>query len=232
MNRSYRMAMSCLLGSLVCLPGPSARADLSWTVTLDTSQMAANYTGPFGLDFELIGTDGNTVTLSGFSFGGGSAGPGSAFLSGGAVGNLGSRVVLHDASSFLNDFNQQFTPGGALSFTVTSTLVPPPSGTSPDNFSMVIFYGYDPSTGYNPTGGPVPPLIPTRDPTGLDTFLTINVNGPGSTTAVGYPGADGTIPITVTQSTAVPEPSTGISVLITLLCLAGTHLRRHMRVHF
>src|SRR5262249_46785592 len=140
MNRSYRMAWTCLMGALLCLAGTPVRADLSWTVDLDTSQLAANYAGPFGLDFELIGADGNTVTLTNFSFGGsGSPGPGSAFLTGGASGDLGGSVVLNDSTDFFSDFNQQFRPGGTLSFTVNSTLAAPPSGGMPDNFSMVIF---------------------------------------------------------------------------------------------
>jgi hypothetical protein len=228
MNRSYRIASTCLLTYLFCLAGTSARADLSWTVTLDTSPLAGDYTGPFGLDFELIGSGGNTVTLSQFSFGGGSAGPGSAFLTGGVSGDLGGSVVLNDATGFLNDFNQQFTPGGTLSFTVDSTLVPPPSGGFPDNFSMVIFYAYDPTNGYDPAGGPAPPLIPTQDPTGLDTFLTIDVNGSGSTTAVGYSSADGSIPITVTQINAVPEPSSALMMLFGVLGSAGARLWRRL----
>jgi hypothetical protein len=226
MNRSYHMAWTCLLGSLLCLVGTSARADMTWTVTLDTSQLAANYTGPFGLDFELVGTDGNTVTLSGFSFGsGGSAGPGSAFLTGGAGGDLGGSVVLNDVTSFFNDFNQQFLPGNTLTFIVNSTLVGPPAGGAADSFSMVVFSAYDPVNGYNPFTGTGGTPIPTADPTGNDTFITINIGGPGSTTALSYPGASGDIPITVTPL-SVPEPSSGVVMFIGVLGLAGAFLRR------
>ena len=168
---------------VLILAGPAARADQVWTVSLDTSQLAANYTGPFALDFELVGSNGNTVTLSNFSFGsGGGAGPGPAFLTGGASGDLGSTVSLNDSANFFSDFNQQFTPGGTLTFTVDSTLVAPPSGGSPDNFSMVIFSGYDPVNGYNPSSGTGGTPIPTTDPSGNDTFFNFNINGPGSTT--------------------------------------------------
>ncbi len=222
MNRSFRTPWGWLLGLALFAVGSSAAADVTWTVTVDTSQLASSYAGPFGLDFELAGGNGNTVTLGNFSFGaGGAAGPGAAFASAGASGDLGSGVVLDDTSSFLVDFNQQFTPGGTLSFTVDSTAVPAPSGGFPDSFSMVIFYGYDPTNGYSPSGGPVPPVIPTADPTGPDTFVTISIDGPDSTTAAGYSSTDGTITTTVTQTSAVPEPSSGVTMLFGLLGLAG-----------
>ena len=101
MRLSRLMPCAGLLGFILILAGPAARADLTWTVSLDTSQLATNYTGPFALDFELVGSNGNTVTLTNFSFGGGSAGPGPAFLTGGASGNLGSSVSLNDNSEFL-----------------------------------------------------------------------------------------------------------------------------------
>jgi hypothetical protein len=189
-------------------------------VTLDASQLAASYAGPFALDFELVGSNGNTITLSGFSFGGGSAGPGSAVLTGGTSGDLGTIVSLNDSANFFSDFNQQFTPGGTLSFTVDSTLVAPPVGGSPDNFSMVIFSAYDPVDGYNPFTGTGGTPIATTDPSGSDTFFNLDVNGPGSTTASGFSGANGDIPITVTTS-AVPEPSSGMMMLFGLLGVAG-----------
>ena len=79
---------------------------------------------------------------------------------------------------------------------------------------MVIFYGYDPTNGYNPfRAGPVPPVIPTADPTGRTPSCSININGPGSTTAEAYASADGSIPITVTPTAAVPELSSGVTTL-------------------
>src|SRR5262249_61250369 len=106
---------------LLTLAHQAAGAVLSWTVSLDASRLAADYTGPFALDFELVGSAGNTVTLSNFSFGGGGAGPGPT-LTGGASGDLAGTVTLNDGASFLNDFNQQFTPGSTLTFTMDSTV--------------------------------------------------------------------------------------------------------------
>lgn len=226
MSRSRRISGTGLLGLVLVLAGPSARADLSWTVSLDTSQLATDYTGPFALDFELVGSDGNTVTLSGFSFGGGSAGPGSAFLTGGASGDIGTSVVLNDSANFFSDFNQQFTPGGTLTFTMDSTLVAPPSGGTPDNFSMVIFSSYDPAKGYNPFMGTGGTPIPTTDAV-AGTSYNFNINGPGATSLSSYPGASGDLTITVTpMSVVVPEPSSVVAVLFALAAVGSRRYRQ------
>jgi hypothetical protein len=225
MNSIRSRPWSWLLAAVLILLGPSARADLVFTVSLDTSLLAADYTGPFALDFELIGSNGNTVTLSDFTFGGGAAGPGSPFLTGGASGGLGSTVALNDSSNFFSDFNQQFTPGSTLTFTVDTTLVPPPSGGTPDNFSMVIFSSYDPVNGYNPGMGTGGTPIPTTDPSGADTFFNFNVNGPGATTVESYPSAAGDITITITPA-SVPEPSGGMMMILGLMGMMGAIVRR------
>lgn len=228
MRMTRPIGMSWLVGLALVLAAAPARADQVWTVTLDTSNLAKDYTGPFGIDFELIGGNGNTITLSGFSFGaGGSAGPGGALLTGEASGDLGGTVALYDNAStvFFSDFNQQFTPGGTLTFTVDSTLAAAPAGGFPDSFSMVIFYGYDPAHGYDPLSGAGGTLIPTTDPTGADTLVTVDVNGPGDTTAVGYPSANGDVPVVVATA-AVPEPPGGALMLLGLMALAGPCARR------
>ena len=49
---------------------------VSFTVSIDTTPLAGNLAGPFALDLQLIdggGTANNTVILSTFDFGGGSA---------------------------------------------------------------------------------------------------------------------------------------------------------------
>jgi len=209
---------------VLILAGPAARADLTWTVSVDTSHIT-DYTGPFALDFELLGTNGNTVTLKNFSFGSGGAGPGLAFLTGGASGNLGSSVSLN-AVTFFSDFNQQFTPGSTLTFTMDSTLVAPPSGGAPDNFSMVIFSNY-PAIGY-PAGTPT--TIQTTDTSGSDTFFNFNVNGPGSTTVDSFNTPSGDISITVTPAIVVPEPSSGVIVLLSVVCMATVIFWRRNRV--
>lgn len=219
-----------LLGTFLMLAGPAARADQIWNVTVGTSALAADYTGPFGLDFELVGSNGNTVTLTNFSFGtGGAAGPGSAFLTGGATGSLSGGAALSDSANFFSDFNQQFTPGNVLSFTMDSTLNAPPLGGTPDNFSLVIFSAYDPTNGYNPGTGSGGTPISTTDPSGNDTFLNFNINGPGATTVSSYPSSSGDITITVTPAAVVPEPASVVSLLLGLSGLSGAMYFRSKR---
>ncbi len=228
MSLSRPITCRWLVGFVLMLTGPAASAGQVWTVSLDTSKMAANYTGPFGLDFELIGSNGNTVTVGNFSFGsGGSAGPGPPFLTGGASGALGSSVSLSDSTSFFSDFNQQFTPGSVLSFKVDSTLGAPPSGGTPDNFSMVIFSAYDPVNGYNPLTGTGGTPIPTTDPSGSSTFFNLDVSGPGSTIPSSYPSSGGDITITVTPVNVIPEPSTSMLMSLGILGLLTAVCRRH-----
>lgn len=133
---------------------------------------------------------------------------------------------LNDRSSFFSDFNQQLTPGGSLTFTMDSTVVPPPSGGSPDNFSMVILEGYDPVNGYNPFTGTGGTPIPTTDPSGGDTFFNFNINGPGSTPVSVFPSASGDIPITVTPASTVPEPSSSVLMILGVMYTATLVCRR------
>jgi hypothetical protein len=229
MSLARRIQFTWLLGLVLLVSCASSRAG-QVTVTLDTSQLAADYTALFGLDFELVGTGGNTVTLSGFSFGnGGAAGPGAAFLTGGSSGDLGSFVSLTDSANFFSDFNQQFTPGETLTFTLDSTLIAPGPGGSPDNFSMVIFQSYDPVNGYNPftTAGGTPIL--TADPSGNDTFLNFNINGPGSTSIETFPSASGDITITVTPANFVPEPGSAVLMLSSVAGIAAAICRQRSR---
>jgi hypothetical protein len=197
----------CVIASLAV---STARADSTWNISLDTSTLAAGYTGPFGVDFELIGSNGNTVTLSDFSFGGGSAGPGGAFITGGSTGDLSGSISLNDTSTFFTDFNQQFTPGTTFSFTLDSTLIAP-DGTFPDNFSMVIFSGYDPVNGYDPIGLTGGTPIPTTDPSGNDLFVNLDITGADSAP---------------TTYQAVPEPSSLLILTTGLIGIATAAVRR------
>jgi hypothetical protein len=221
----------CMLGLITILIGPSARGDQVWTVSLDTSRVAANYSGPFALDFELVGSNRNTITLNDFSFGSaGNPGPGLTFLTGGASGDLGTSVILDDTANFFSDFNQQFIPGNTLTFTVDSTLVAPPMGGFPDSFSMVIFQDYDPVNGYDPTMGTGGTPIPTADPSGADTFLSIDVNGPGLTAASSYTDLNGYVPITISPASVVPEPSSGLLMIVSVIGVSSLLLARRDRI--
>jgi hypothetical protein len=194
--------------------GANVRADQVFQVTINTSSLAANFSSPFAVDFELVGSNGNTVTLSNFTFGGGSAGPAGAFRTGTVTGSLPGPIALKNSSTFFNDFNQQFTPGSSLSFTLASTVVAPPAGGSPDNFSMVLFFRYDTTHGFNPGTGAGGTPIPTNDPSGANTLLSYDITGPGSTVST----SSGTGPASGVVVTVTPEPS---SVLLLVLELAA-----------
>jgi hypothetical protein len=229
MTLSRRIVISSLLGLALAWIGSPARADQVWTVSVNTSQMAADYTAPFGIDFELSngGGNSNTVTLSNFTFGGGNAVP-PPFLTPGASGDLTSAVSLTDTGgAFLVDFNQQFVPGTTLTFTMDSTLIPPGPGGTPDNFSMVLFSSYDPINGYNPGTGLGGTLIPTTDSVS-GTFFNFDINGPGLTPVSVFSSANGDITLTVTPQGVVPEPTSAITLFIGAIgVLAANRWRRN-----
>ena len=64
--------------------GQLAHADNDYNISVFTMPLKSallNLNAPFLIDFQLIGSDNNTVTLSGFNFGGGAA-TGSSMLFG------------------------------------------------------------------------------------------------------------------------------------------------------
>src|SRR5579864_8228359 len=106
-----------LIGAMLVVAVAPIVGATTLNITLDTTPLTlppGSSTAPFSVFFQLTDGSGtndgnNTVTLTNFAFGGGSATPGTT-LFGGAVGDLGSSVVLTD-NSFLNSFTQGFTPG-------------------------------------------------------------------------------------------------------------------------
>ena len=117
----------------------SAHAD-SILVFVDTSPLSGIQT----LGFGLTNSDGsaNTVSLSAFDFGGGSAVSGSedctfggAFSGAGCSGDLTSGVTLDDVDVAAL-FTQQFAAGSTLSFLLTSTNNF--TGPVPDQFAMYL----------------------------------------------------------------------------------------------
>ena len=172
-------------------------------VSLDTSPLSGIQT----LGFALTNSDGsaNTVSLSAFDFGGGSAVAGSqdctwaGTLSGlGCSGDLTSGVTLEDVvvTAF---FTQQFQAGSTLSFLLTSTNNH--TGPFPDQFAMYLCdatfsscYSDDGSGGLlllDLVGGPLTP----------SNFVRIGAAGQG---------------LDAPTVSAVPEPAT-----LLLLTLGG-----------
>ncbi|MGA2264163.1 MAG: NF038129 family PEP-CTERM protein, partial [Acidobacteriota bacterium] len=176
--------------------------------------------------FQLIdgsgtGDGNNTVTLTNFHFGGGSATP-SPILFGGVSGDISGTVTLND-SSFFNAFVQGFTPGNDLSFLVDMTTNVD-SGPTPDAFAFSIL---------DSSGFP----IPTLDPSGADTLLTINIDSTNPTiltyttdptrNTLGGSGPVITMDAPVSSTlTAVPEPESLLLMISGLVLIALLACRR------
>ena len=137
MKRFLAAAIAVL--ALVAVPSVTTAAPFSFSVVVNTSALIGHPSGPFSLDFQLIGgiPSGNTVEVSNFNFGGGQA-TGAPVATTGVSGDLTSSVTLTTSSpgSFFNEFFQTFTPGSSLRFdvAVSSINVNP----TPDTFSFSI----------------------------------------------------------------------------------------------
>jgi PEP-CTERM motif len=183
----------------------TAVADIIFDVTLNTSPLVGHPAGPFYVygaftDGSGIGDANNTVTLSNFTFGGGSS-LGSPLVFGGASGSLETGVGITD-SSFLSFFAEQFAPGLQLSFSLDLTLNDDGGGT-PDRFSFFIL---------DSSQVPLPTLAPSGDYFfGVDLHSTGPIfdaygSDPSRAPSVGNPVSIAAP--TITSVNSVPEPST------------------------
>ncbi len=120
--------------------------------------------GPGGLS----GDSNNTITLTDFAFGSGSADgcPASCTTTGGATGDATSSVTLVD-SDFFNAFAETFTPGNNLSFKVDLTTNVD-AGVTPDAFAFSLLFGGN-------------SIVTENDP--ADTFLSIDIDSSNPTPA-------------------------------------------------
>jgi hypothetical protein len=171
------------------------------TITMNTSPLVGN--GPFTLDFQFIDGNGagdgnNTVTLSNFAAGSGSIGSSPSSSAGGIVVNSSPLSVGLTDSSFFNDVQFAFTPGNTLSFNVAATSNADTFG--PDTFTFAILdkHGNE---------------IPTTNPNGLNSFLELDLPGPGTGRVVITSGSSDqssfqlSAPTDQSGVSAVPEPS-------------------------
>jgi len=197
----------------------AASGGVIYNVTFDTTPLVDHPAGPFYLD--LAFTDGsgvndanNTVTLSTFNFGGGSA-LGGPFVFGGASGAIETGVTITD-NTFLSLFEEPFVAGFQLSFTLDLTSNDDASGI-PDRFTFFVL---------DSSGVPLPTLAPSGDYFfGADLHSTgpiFDAYGGDSSRApsVGSPVSISAPTITLVNS--VPEPSTlwllagGLATLVVL----------------
>jgi hypothetical protein len=172
----YRILMLALV--LTFISAARAQDTFAYNVLLNTSGLSASPGILYALDFEFNNGDStlanNTVTFSGFDLGGGTT---SAALP----------TTLTDG--FANDYQDPFTPGDYISYTLTMTNAfnGDPNLYSPDEFAFSILDG---------NGND----INTTSPNG--SFVTIDtseVGGPQSAAAYSFGDINATI-------VAVPEP--------------------------
>ncbi len=192
---------ACALSAL-CRP---ASGDVIYNVTLDTAPLVGHPAGPFYL--ELTFTDGsgvgdanNTVTLSNFTFGGGSA-LGGALDFGGASGSLETGITITD-NSVLSFFSEQFAPGLELNFSLGLTSNDDAGGT-PDGFSLFLL---DSSGVSLPTLAPFGDYLLAADLGSTGPILTAYGSDPSRAPTVGDPVSISAP--TITPVNSVPEPST------------------------
>jgi hypothetical protein len=206
--RKCVIAAACCVNLLMMGASLAPASPVSFNVIVNTAPLVGNANGPFSLDFQLndgsgLGDGNNTVTLSNFRFGGGSA-AGAPTHIGGATGNLASGISLTD-TDFLNEFFQPLAVGTTLSFLVTMTRNVD-AGLTPDLFSFAILDN----------------ALFNIATTGLgDSLLLVNINNP----ALGVRDVQtyvSTNPAGVTVA-AVPEPAT---LTLVALSLAGLGFSR------
>ena len=150
----FLRGLSNMLFPLLCLSWVTTDCQaVSLSVTIDTTPLVSQTIppGPFALEFQFIDGGGdvtNTLTLTDFDFGGGSAmgsptyncTAGGGAACGGIGGDLSTTVTLSDSNDTFNEFIQAFTPGasGPLRF-VLKLENPSIESLTPDAFSFAIF---------------------------------------------------------------------------------------------
>ena len=189
-TRYFTVLFGALFVLLFCQP-PAQADPITGTVTINTAPLEGG--GQFGffavlLDASMTGDGNNTISLTNFNLGGGSAGTASSF--GGGGGNLSGMTITDSDPSGFNSVLALFTPGSTLSFNFSMTAnqdssINPTSGLVGDQFDVMIL-----DSSFN--------NVPTTDPTPKeDSFFVATVTGSGQLSTQQY-----SIP-----SSSTPEPA-------------------------
>jgi hypothetical protein len=178
---------------------PAHAGIINGSVSLDTSGLSGTFElGLILIDGSATGDANNTITLTNFGFGGGSAGAVDPLLTtSGASGDFASGVTLTD-SEFFNVFAETFTAGTLLTFDF-GLMTNIDAGGTPDQFSLALLQSDR-------------TRIPSSDPSGALLVVNIDSAQPGF---LGF-ATDLTPAPIVTFAATAPEPSTAL-----LLALAG-----------
>jgi hypothetical protein len=209
LNQTIKTGISV---ALLLSVGALAKADvLEYGFNVNTSALQG--LGTFSLAFQLsdgsgTGDGNNTVTLSNFIFfGGGFVGNSTDF--GGATGNLSSGTAsLTDTDPAFNALLQGFNPGSALSFAFTFTDNAD-VGFGPDLFTVSLL---------DPLGNG----IPTLDPSGDDTVLTVALDGSASPPTGTWATDTSMTAYTVPAGNVVPNVPEPATLILLATALAGT----------
>jgi hypothetical protein len=224
MNHATKYFATLIAVLTLAAIGAPAKADggtSSFEVSLQTSSLSGDQLIAFGL---VNGGGGatNNVTLSGFTFGGGSAvPPGNYVGTTGVSGDLSSTIAMTDSITVNGGtalFYEDFDPGSALSFifTTTNSAV----GSTPDAFSMSICstsfvcYSNDAETG---------------------AMLVLNLTGqtlsPASFTLNGASDQGLSAPVVTISNGSVPAPEPdALMLLLSGLTAAVLFSRRALRM--
>lgn len=194
MKNTFRLALGSVAVIGALLSPPTTLATSIYHVDLNTAALALNPNGPFALDFQLTDGDGvqnTTAVVKNLALSGGSP-VGSPELTGGALGDLSSTVILRD-SSFYNDLFQGFTSGPTVSFDLWVTTGA--SGPVPDSFAFGIGSALDGGKNF------------------FDVFVQLDVRSSGQSLSITSP-QDG-----VSASVRVPDNGSLVSFAMALASL-------------
>jgi hypothetical protein len=185
----------------------AGQPDLNYNVILNVASIIGDSNGPFSLDLQLApGSDNvtNTITLSNFTFLGGSASSTPNFTMGGESGSLATTLTLTNSNNIDNEFAEAFSAGVTqISFHVDQT-VNPETGVNAinDQFNVSI----DDNSGFP---------FATTDPSGNNQLVSSEIIEGESLSDVKFYSSTSPNP----GVTAVPEPKSSAMLLIGALGL-------------